>query len=472
LPSARKFTKAHSRIDQLTTTIAFIMLTKTAPQVDDLLKKLADRSAVTGICGLGYVGLPLAVAAADSGFPVIGFDIEPAKTQALNKGKSYVDGVAAANVERLAKSGRFRASANFSGLSNCDVIIICVPTPLTEHREPDLSFIEATSETIMEHLRPGRLIVLESTTYPGTTHEVVRPLLEKSGLRCGVDFLLAYSPERQDPGNKRFDTITTPKIVSGESELAVKAAAQFYGAFINKVIPVSSTQTAEAVKLTENIFRAVNIALVNELKVVFTEMGIDVWEVIEAATTKPFGYMPFYPGPGLGGHCIPIDPFYLTWKAREYELSTRFIELAGEINSAMPRYVLGRLAQNLDQRFGMPLSRARILIIGVSYKKNISDMRESPALKLIELLEERGASVEFHDPYVAVLPPSRKHLSLAGRPSSSLEPALVSGASAILIATDHDAVDYSMLLKHARLIVDTRNVFARKGLDGGNIVKA
>ena len=448
------------------------MLMKPAPQIDDLLRKLTDRSAVAGICGLGYVGLPLAIAAAGTGFKVIGFDIDPAKTEALNKSQPYIDGVAATEVNRLRKAGRFHASTSFDALSDCDVIVICVPTPLTRHREPDLSFVEATSHSIMQYLRPGQLIVLESTTYPGTTDEVVRPILEKSGLKCGSDFLLAFSPERQDPGNSEFDTTTTPKIVAGESDLASKAVAQFYGAFITKVIPVSSTRTAEAVKLTENIFRAVNIALVNELKVLFTEMGIDIWEVIEAAKTKPFGYMPFYPGPGLGGHCIPIDPFYLTWKAREYELSTRFIELAGEINSAMPRYVVGRFAEALDQRFGTPLSQARVLMIGVSYKKNISDMRESPALKLIELLEERGATVDFHDPYVAVLPASRQHAALTGRQSQNLEPAVIVRSSGILIATDHDAIDYAMILEHAQLIVDTRNVFARKGLESGKIVKA
>ena len=448
------------------------MLMKPAPQIDDLLRKLTDRSAVAGICGLGYVGLPLAIAAAGTGFKVIGFDIDPAKTEALNKSQPYIDGVAATEVNRLRKAGRFHASTSFDALSDCDVIVICVPTPLTRHREPDLSFVEATSHSIMQYLRPGQLIVLESTTYPGTTDEVVRPILEKSGLKCGSDFLLAFSPERQDPGNSEFDTITTPKIVAGESDLASKAVAQFYGAFITKVIPVSSTRTAEAVKLTENIFRAVNIALVNELKVLFTEMGIDIWEVIEAAKTKPFGYMPFYPGPGLGGHCIPIDPFYLTWKAREYELSTRFIELAGEINSAMPRYVVGRFAEALDQRFGTPLSQARVLMIGVSYKKNISDMRESPALKLIELLEERGATVDFHDPYVAVLPASRQHAALTGRQSQNLEPAVIVRSSGILIATDHDAIDYAMILEHAQLIVDTRNVFARKALESGKIVKA
>ena len=448
------------------------MLMKPAPQIDDLLRKLADRSAVAGICGLGYVGLPLAIAAAGTGYRIVGFDIDPAKTAALNKGETYIDGVAAREVDRLRKAGRFRASTSFDDLSSCDVIVICVPTPLTRYREPDLSFIEATCRSILHHLRAGQLIVLESTTYPGTTNEVVRPILEESGLKCGSDFLLAFSPERQDPGNREFDTITTPKIVAGESELAGKAAAQFYGAFITKVIPVSSTQTAEAVKLTENIFRAVNIALVNELKVLFTEMGIDIWEVIEAAKTKPFGYMPFYPGPGLGGHCIPIDPFYLTWKAREYELSTRFIELAGEINAAMPRYVVGRLAGALDQRFATPLSRARILLIGVSYKKNVSDMRESPAMKLIELLEQRGATVDFHDPHVAVLPASRQHAGLTGRQSQNLEPAVIGRSNAILIATDHDAIDYAMILEHARLIVDTRNVFARKGLESGKIVKA
>jgi len=448
------------------------MLMKLAPQFVELMNRLESRTAVVGICGLGYVGLPLAIAAAGAGYPVIGFDIDKSKTEALNRGTSYIDGVSSTDVQRLHAAGRFRGSCDFAELSACDIIAVCVPTPLTPHREPDLSFVESTARTIAQSLKFGQLIILESTTYPGTTHDVMRPILEKSGLKCGADFLLAYSPERQDPGNTEHSTAATPKIVAGEGDSAGQAALLFYGSFVSRVVPVSSTQTAEAVKLTENIFRAVNIALVNELKVLFSEMGIDVWEVIEAAKTKPFGYMPFYPGPGLGGHCIPIDPFYLTWKAREYELSTRFIELAGEINAAMPRYVVERLLAALDERQSIPLGGAAILIIGVAYKKNVADMRESPALKLIELLEQRRAKVDFHDPHVPVLPPSRHHPLLTGRNSVALDQQMLTRYSAVLIATDHDAVDYSLIADHAHLIVDTRNVLARKGISGDKIVKA
>jgi UDP-N-acetyl-D-glucosamine dehydrogenase len=448
------------------------MLLKIAPQINELVSRVDSKTAVLGVCGLGYVGLPLAVAAAESGFGVIGFDIDEAKTKALNLGTSYIDGVSGVKIKRLQGVGRFRASSNLNELSACDIIVVCVPTPLSKHREPDLSFVETTARTIAARLRPGQLVILESTTYPGTTHEMVKPILEKTGLKCGVDFLLGFSPERQDPGNKEFDTSTTPRVVAGEGELAGQVIHRFYNSFIAHVILVSTTQTAEAVKLTENIFRAVNIALVNELKVLFSKMGIDIWEVIDAAKTKPFGYMPFYPGPGLGGHCIPIDPFYLTWKAREYELSTRFIELAGEINSSMPHYVVDRLAVALDERLSMPLSNTKILIIGVSYKRNVGDMRESPALKLIDLLEERRAKVDFHDPHVLVLPPSRNYTALTGRASVPLDQEMLADYGAVLVATDHEAIDYDLIARHARLIVDTRNVFARHGLSNAKVVKA
>jgi UDP-N-acetyl-D-glucosamine dehydrogenase len=442
------------------------------PAISELMNRLAHKTATVGVCGLGYVGLPLGIAAANAGFPVIGFDVDETKTAALNRGESYIDGVNRADVSRLIDAKRFRASSKFAELAACDVIVICVPTPLSRQREPDLSFVESTSHRIAASLRPGQLIVLESTTYPGTTQDVVKPILELGGLRSGTDFLLGFSPERHDPGNKDFSTISMPKVVSGEGDFAREAVSRFYGAFVRQVIPVSSTQTAEAVKLTENIFRAVNIALVNELKVVFSRMGIDIWEVIEAAKTKPFGYMPFYPGPGLGGHCIPIDPFYLTWKAREYDLSTRFIELAGEINAAMPRYVVECLATALDQRFSVPLSRSKILLIGISYKRNVADMRESPALKLIELLEGRRATVDFHDPHVTIIPPSRNYPSFTGRRSAAISEKVLAQFDAVLVATDHDAIDYSMIANHARLIVDTRNVFGRTGLSNGKVVKA
>jgi UDP-N-acetyl-D-glucosamine dehydrogenase len=359
-----------------------------------------------------------------------------------------------------------------TGLADCDVIVICVPTPLTKHRDPDLSFVTRTSRSIGQSLRPGQLVVLESTTYPGTTDGVVRPILEETGLKSGRDFFLGFSPEREDPGNQHFRTSTIPKVVAGDGAEAALLIEAFYGAAVETVVPVSTTATAEAVKLTENIFRAVNIALVNELKVVYEAMGIDIWEVIDAAKTKPFGYMPFYPGPGLGGHCIPIDPFYLTWKSREYELPTRFIELAGEINSAMPRHVVDRLAEALDVRAGKALSRSKVLVIGLAYKKNVPDIRESPSLKLIELIEARGGQASYHDPHVPSVPPTREYGHLKGRPSVDLTQETVSAFDAVLVATDHDAVDYAALADWAPLIVDTRNAFGRRALTGARIVKA
>jgi UDP-N-acetyl-D-glucosamine dehydrogenase len=353
-----------------------------------------------------------------------------------------------------------------------DVVLICVPTPLNKHREPDLSFVVATTETIRPRLRRGQLIVLESTTYPGTTTEVLRPILETTGLMSGVDFFLAYSPEREDPGNINFSTSAIPKIIGGDGPDALELTKSLYQSFIKQVVPVSSPETAEAVKLTENIFRAVNIALVNELKIIFGAMQIDIWEVIEAAKTKPFGFMAFYPGPGLGGHCIPIDPFYLTWRAREFDIATRFIELAGEINTRMPYYVVDRIAEELDRRFSRGISGARILLLGIAYKKNVDDMRESPSLKLIELMEGKGATVEYHDPYIPVIPTTREHAKLAGRLSVDLSPESVAAYDAVLIATDHDSVDYSHLVRNARLVVDTRGVCRRHGISDDNVVRA
>jgi UDP-N-acetyl-D-glucosamine dehydrogenase len=347
-----------------------------------------------------------------------------------------------------------------------------VPTPLTAHREPDLSYVADTARAMAPHLRKGQLIVLESTTWPGTTVEVVKPILEQSGLKSGEDFYLAFSPEREDPGNPNFSTKSIPKIVGGDDPVALRLASSMYGAIVAGIIPVSSTQVAEAVKLTENIFRAVNIALVNELKMVYGAMGIDVWEVIEAAKSKPFGYMPFYPGPGLGGHCIPIDPFYLTWKAREFDISTRFIELAGEINTSMPRYVVDKVAQALNTHFGRGLRGARILIVGVAYKKNVEDIRESPAFKLMELIEASGATTEFYDPHVDEIPRTRGHPELAGRRSIKWSEPALRDYDLVLIATDHDGVDYAALANNAKLIVDTRNACARAGASNSNIIKA
>ena len=442
------------------------------PALEELRERIENRSATVGVCGMGYVGLPLAAAAARAGYTLVGFDVDGDKTEALNKGESYIDAVSSDDLTQLREMGRFGATCDFAQLADCDVIVVCVPTPLSKRREPDLSYVESTSRTIAENLRAGQLILIESTTYPGTTDEVVAPMLAASGLTLGVDFILGYSPEREDPGNRDFNTASIPKIVASDGDFATETACRFYGAFVERVVPVSTTRTAEAVKLTENIFRAVNIALVNELKVIYSEMGIDVWEVIEAAKTKPFGYMPFYPGPGLGGHCIPIDPFYLTWKSREFELTTRFIELAGEINVAMPRYVIEKLAQALDERCGVPLSRARVLVIGISYKKNVGDIRESPSLKLIDLLETRHSRVDYHDPIVPTIPTTRDYASLAGRRSVALDAETIAAYDVVLIATDHDQVDYALLAEQARLIVDTRNVFARHGLSSARVVKA
>lgn len=422
--------------------------------------------------GLGYVGLPLSVAIARAGFPVSGFDIEVQKVESLNNGQSYVEAVTSTALAGHVASGRFRATADFAELAVCDVIIICVPTPLTKHREPDLSFVRNTAATTAKHLRLGQLIVLESTTYPGTTDDVIKPILEETGLQSTVDFFLGFSPEREDPGNRSFEVATIPKVVAGDGIEAATLVQAFYQSVVETVVPVSSTATAEAVKLTENIFRSVNIALVNELKVVLGAMGIDIWEVIEAAKSKPFGYMPFYPGPGLGGHCVPIDPFYLTWKAREYELPTRFIELAAEINTAMPRHVVDELAKALDRRCGKALSRSRILIIGLAYKKNVPDIRESPSLRLIELIEEWGGKAEFHDPHVTEIPTTREHMAIKGRRSVELTEAALKDFDAVVVATDHDAIDYQAIADHAPLIVDTRNVFGRLGLARETVVKA
>jgi UDP-N-acetyl-D-glucosamine dehydrogenase len=437
-----------------------------------LMSLILRREARVAVIGLGYVGLPLAMSLAKAGFRVLGFDIDPPKIAALHRGESYIDAVGTTELHAALEAGRFAASSDLARLGECDVIAICVPTPLDAHREPDLRFVETTTRDIARSLRPGQLIILESTTWPGTTKSILRPILEAGGLRSGQDFFLGFSPEREDPGNRDFTTAVIPKVVAGDEPAAQGLIAAFYGAAFAQVVPVSSTATAEAVKITENIFRAVNIALVNELKIVYEAMGIDIWEVIEAAKTKPFGYMPFYPGPGLGGHCIPIDPFYLTWKSREYEQPTRFIELAGEINSAMPRHVTTRLAEALDRISGKALSRARVLILGLAYKKNVPDLRESPALKLIELIEARGAEVSYHDPHLAEIPPTRAYGGLKGRCSQPLSAETLAQVDAVLIATDHDAVDYALVARAAALIIDTRNVMARNGFAGAHIVKA
>ena len=430
-----------------------------SPRDDEktLEERFRARTARVGVIGLGYVGLPLAEAFALAGFPVTGFDIDEAKIGLLNEGRTYIKHIPDARIAAIVESGNFRATADFEDCADMDAILICVPTPLTRFREPDLQFVVSTGEAIAPHLRGGQLVVLESTTWPGTTTEVLKPVLEAAGLRSGEDFFLAYAPEREDPGNADYGATTIPKVVGGDGEAALRLAAALYGQVAADIVSVSSAATAEAVKLTENIFRAVNIALANELKLVYDRMGIDVWEVIDAAKTKPFGYMPFYPGPGLGGHCIPIDPFYLTWKAREYGLATRFIELAGEINTDMPRHVVRRLADALDDRAGKGLNGARILLVGLAYKKNVDDTRESPALTIIELLEARGAVVDYYDPHVAEVPMTRDHAPLAGRRSIEWDPAGLSAYDAAFICTDHDGVDYAKLVAHSKLVVDSRN---------------
>jgi len=438
----------------------------------DLERAYRDKTAVIGIVGMGYVGIPLALASWTAGFRVVGFDVDADKVAALNAGKSYIKHIPGDDVAAAVKAGKLRATTSFGEAKDVDAILICVPTPLTAHREPDLSYVVKTTEALAPHLRKGHLIVLESTTWPGTTAEIMKPILERGGLKSGKDFFLAFSPEREDPGNPTFSARVIPKVVGGDDPTALALASALYGAIVPKVIPVSSTQTAEAVKLTENIFRAVNIALVNELKVVYDAMGIDVWEVIDAAKTKPFGFMPFYPGPGLGGHCIPIDPFYLTWKAREFDISTRFIELAGEINTSMPKHVVDRLARELDTRAGRGLSGAKVLILGVAYKKNVEDIRESPAFKLIELIEKRGAKTDFHDPHVPQIPRTREHPEMAGRKCVALSDAAIKSYDAVLIVTDHDGVDYPAIAKAAKLVIDTRNACARAGVTSANVVKA
>lgn len=438
----------------------------------ELAAKLVSRSARVGVIGLGYVGLPLAVAASRANFTVTGFDIDPAKIDAITTGRSYINAVKDSDLTKFIDARRLTATSDFSALSQCDVIVICVPTPLTPQREPEMKYIGATAREIAANLHAGQLVILESTSYPGTTTGFLKPLLEATGLRSGQDFFLGFSPEREDPGNAVFSTSNIPKIVAGDGPLASRLVEQFYGAVVEVTVPVSSTETAEAVKLTENIFRAVNIALVNELKMVFGEMDIDIWEVIDAAKTKPFGFMPFYPGPGLGGHCIPIDPFYLSWRAREFESPARFIELAGEINVVMPRYVVQRATEALNSQAKLALSCAKVLILGLAYKKNVADIRESPSLKLIELFEQQGSHVDYHDPHVPSVPKTRDHSALAGRSSVPLSEETLGGYDLVLVSTDHDAVDYSFVAKHARLCVDTRNAFAKAGIRSPHIVKA
>ena len=446
--------------------------TESFPLATTFIDKVRSKTAHVGVIGLGYVGLPLGLLFARNGLPTTGFDIDPAKVEKLAKGESYIRHIPASAITEAVGKGGFGATTDFARLEAMDAILICVPTPLDAHREPDLSFVRNTAESVTPHLRRGQLVVLESTTYPGTTEEVVLPILEKSGLSCPIlpyatdgsgisappqpsgDFLVAFSPEREDPGNAQFQTHQVPKVIGGINAASALAAQALYGQVFEKTIVVSSTQTAEMTKILENTYRCVNIALVNELKLLCLRMGIDIWEVIEAARTKPFGFTPFYPGPGLGGHCIPIDPFYLTWKAHEYDFPTRFIELAGEINSAMPEHVVDSLRDALNKR-KQCLQDARILVLGIAYKKDIDDFRESPSLRIIELLKDSGAHVDYHDPYFPSLYRTRKYDFRL----SAVEPTAEALASydAVLIATDHSSYDYAAIVRNSRLVVDTRN---------------
>ena len=431
------------------------------PHATDFLARIAERSVVVGIIGQGYVGLPLALVFVEAGFQVVGFDVDPQKVAALERGESYIRHIgpervaAARSLEHPRGGAAFSVTADFSRLAACDAIVICVPTPLGKHREPDLSFVHDTARVVAGHLRPGQLVILESTTYPGTTDEEVQPLLEAPGLYTPRDFFLAFSPEREDPGNPDFSTRTIPKVVGGVNPESTDVAAALYRAAVDLVVPVSSSRVAEAAKLLENIYRSVNIALVNELKMVFDRMDVNIWEVIEAAKTKPFGYQPFYPGPGLGGHCIPLDPFYLTWKAAEYGLWTRFIELAGEINTRMPSWVVDKVRDSLSDE-GRSLKGARVLVLGLSYKADIDDDRESPSYEILELLEERGATVAFCDPYFPEARPGRHHeVCLTSVPLSAEE---FGRYDCVVLSTAHQEFANPALYAQTRLVVDTRNV--------------
>jgi len=433
--------------------------------VDDVVQKFQRKSAVIGIVGLGYVGQPLVLRYAEVGYKVLGFDISDDLVEALNSGRSPIQHIEDARVAEARNTG-FEATTDFSRIAEVDGLMICVPTPLNKFREPDLSFVINTCEQIAPYLRAGQVIALESTTYPGTTKEEVVPRLERDGLIVGETIFAVYSPEREDPANPSFTTATIPKVVGGHTAACLKVGMALYGETIETLVPVSSTETAELTKLLENIHRAVNIGLVNEMKIVADRMGIDIFEVIDAAATKPFGFTPYYPGPGLGGHCIPIDPFYLTWKAREYGLNARFIELAGEVNRSMPDFVLGKLVDGLNER-GRAIKDSKIMVLGIAYKKNVDDMRESPSVALMEMLRERGAALSYADPHVPVFPKMREHqFDLSATP---LTPDVLSAQDAVIIATDHAAFDFDMILNSASLIVDTRGVYRKTAK---NVIRA
>jgi len=417
-----------------------------------LIEKLIDRTAVIGIIGLGYVGLPLAIRYAQVGYTVLGFDIDPAKPEKIAAGHTYFKHIPDERVQEAVKNG-FSATTDFSHAGETDALIICVPTPLKKHREPDISFVTGTMDTITPHMRPGQVVSLESTTYPGTTEEELRPRIEQAGFKIGVDCFLAYSPEREDPGNTNFTTSTIPKVVSGSTPDCLDVTTALYSGVIDKVVPVSSTRVAEMTKLLENIHRAVNIGLVNEMKMVADKMDIDIYEVIGAAASKPFGFVPYYPGPGLGGHCIPIDPFYLTWKAREYGVNTRFIELAGEVNSYMPRWVVGKITEALNSA-AKAINGSRILVLGIAYKKNVDDIRESPSVEIMQQLKEQGAEVDYCDPYFPEFPKMRRYeFDLQ---SKAFTVATLKDYDCVVIGTDHDLFDYDLVFRESHMVVDTR----------------
>lgn len=439
-------------------------------QKDDLLNKIRDRKARIGVIGLGYVGLPLVLRFGEERFQVIGFDIDPEKVSKLNAGQSYIHHIPATGLQKLLKNGQFEATADFSRLAEADCIIICVPTPLTAKKDPDLQFIEATADAVVKTLRNGQLVSLESTTYPGTTEEILLEKFKVKNLEVGSDYFLVFSPEREDPGNPKFSTRTIPKVVGGVTEACLEIGVALYGSVIDRIVPVSSTRAAELVKLLENIYRSVNIALVNELKLLGERMKIDIWEVIEAASTKPFGFTPFFPGPGLGGHCIPIDPFYLSWKAKEYDFSTRFIQLAGEINTAMPHHVVEKVGEALNDR-AKSIRGSKILILGVAYKKDVDDVRESPALEIMKLLKERGAELSYSDPFIPKLHKMREY-DFSYMSSVPLNQDTLQNVDLVLITTDHTNVDYKLVVDQGKVIVDSRNATRRVAQGAKNVVRA
>jgi len=427
-------------------------------QIDNIKLSIINRNATIGIIGLGYVGLPLAIRFSEEGFKVVGFDIDEHKVNMLNNGKSYIKHIYEDDISGMIEQG-FIATIDFVKITDVDAILICVPTPLGVHNEPDLSYIKSTLDLVKSHLREEQLLILESTTYPGTTAEEIVPVIEALGFKIGENFYIGYSPEREDPGNKNFSTQTIPKVVSGHTQNCLEMVTSLYDEIVDQTVPVSSTQVAEMTKILENIHRAVNIGLANELKMVADKMNIDIYEVIQAAATKPFGFTPFYPGPGLGGHCIPIDPFYLTWKAKEMGMNTRFIELAGEINTAMPHYVIQKVSESLNA-VGKSIKNSRILVLGLAYKKNIDDLRESPSLELIDILIDKGALVDYCDPYFKSIPNTRKYQIELN--SKELTADILQSMDLVLLATDHDDFDYDLIKKKSKMIIDTRGRFGKE----------